>query len=89
MIPDQTITLHENTPLQFRADIYRVDIDGDATYRIITRDDPDDAEGFNADWNPDTHVFRIWHYNSVDHVSDKKPASLEEAVEQLRLYLSD
>ena len=83
MLPDTTITVHDNTPLQFRADIYRVDIDGDATYRIIPRDDPDD--GYSADWNPTTHVFRIWDDGSVHHVSDKKPASLEEAVEQLRI----
>ncbi len=86
MLPDTTITVHDNTPLQFRADIYRVDIDGDATYRIIPRDD---ADGYSADWNPTTHVFSIWDDGSVHHVSDKKPASIEEATEQLRLYLSD
>ena len=86
MRPDQTITLHRNTESEFTCEVYKISEDGDVTYRIMPLDDND---GFNADYNPDTHVFRIWDYNSVDHVSDKKPASIEEATEQLRSYLSD
>ena len=86
MRPDQTITLHENTGSVFSCEVWGNTVDGEDTLRIVP---VDDADGFNADWSPDTHVFRIWYENSIDHVSDKKPASIEEATEQLRLYLSD
>jgi hypothetical protein len=85
MTPDITITVHDNTPLEFKSDIYRMNTDGDTTYQIIPLDDPD---GFNADWNPDTHVFRIWHYDVVDHVSEHRAGDLSDAVELLRRYLN-
>ena len=85
MLPDATITVNDNTPLQFRADIYRVDIDGDTTYRIIPRDDIDE---YSADWNPTTHVFRIWDDGSVHHVSEHSAGDLSDAVELLRRYIN-
>ena len=88
MKTDATITLHHNQTGDFSCEVYGTTVDGEDTVRIIPVGDSVDTDGFNADWNPTTHVFRVWCENSVDHVSEHRAGSITDAVELLRRYLN-
>jgi len=88
MKTDATITLHHNQTGDFSCEVYGTTVDGEDTVRIIPVGDSVDTDGFNADWSPDTHVFRVWCENSLDHVSEHRAGSITDAVELLRRYLN-
>ena len=85
MKTDATITLHHNQTDDFSCEVWSSNVDGEDTVRIIP---VDESDGFNADWNPTTHVFRVWYENSIDHVSEHRAGSITDAVELLRRYLN-